>query len=69
VEARPCPDRVRDKRCCRDTVYVGAALADDIRQCDRLVDMMSFWTFDDVFEEGRVVKEHKWPRLGNRRKD
>jgi len=35
----------------RDTVYVGAALADDIRQCDGLVDMMSFWTFDDVFEE------------------
>jgi xylan 1,4-beta-xylosidase len=41
----------------RDTVYVGAALADDIRQCDGLVDMMSFWTFDEVFEEGGVVKE------------
>jgi xylan 1,4-beta-xylosidase len=41
----------------RDTVYVGAALADDIRQCDGLVDMMSFWTFDDVFEEGGVVRE------------
>jgi len=36
----------------RDTEYVGAALADDIRQCDGLVDMMSFWTFSDVFEEG-----------------
>lgn len=36
----------------RDTIYVGAALADDIRQCDGLVDMMSYWTFDDVFEEG-----------------
>jgi len=35
----------------RDTAYVGAALADDIRQCDGLVDMMSFWTFSDVFEE------------------
>jgi xylan 1,4-beta-xylosidase len=35
----------------RDTTYVGAALADDIRQCDGLVNMMSFWTFDDVFEE------------------
>lgn len=35
----------------RDTIYVGAALADDIRQCDGLVDMMSFWTFSDVFEE------------------
>ncbi len=36
----------------RDTTYVGAALADDIRQCGGLVDMMSFWTFSDVFEEG-----------------
>jgi len=36
----------------RDTEYVGAALADDIRQCDGLVTMMSFWTFSDVFEEG-----------------
>lgn len=35
----------------RDTEYVGAALADDIRQCDGLVDMLSFWTFSDVFEE------------------
>ena len=35
----------------RDTEYVGAALADDIRQCDGLVDMVSFWTFSDVFEE------------------
>src|SRR5262249_14682086 len=41
----------------RDKSYVGAALADDIRQCDGLVDIMSFWTFDDVFEEGGVVKE------------
>jgi len=41
----------------RDTVYVAAALADDIRQCDGSVEMMSFWTFDDVFEEGGVVKE------------
>jgi xylan 1,4-beta-xylosidase len=36
----------------RDTEYVGAALAEDIRQCDGFVDMMSFWTFSDVFEEG-----------------
>jgi xylan 1,4-beta-xylosidase len=36
----------------RDTEYVGAGLADDIRQCDGLVGMMSFWTFSDVFEEG-----------------
>ena len=41
----------------RDTEYVGAALADDIRQCDGLVDMMSFWTFGDVFEEGGPKSE------------
>jgi len=41
----------------RDTVYVGPALADDIRQCDGLVRMMSFWTFDDVFEETGVVQD------------
>ncbi len=35
----------------RDTSYVGPALADDIRQCDGVVNMMSFWTFSDVFEE------------------
>ena len=39
----------------RDTTYVGAALADDIRQCDGLVDILSYWTFDDVFEENGVV--------------
>jgi xylan 1,4-beta-xylosidase len=41
----------------RDTVYVGAALADDIKQCDGLVNMMSFWTFSDVFEEHGVKRE------------
>lgn len=41
----------------RDTEYVGAALADDIRQCDGMVDMMSFWTFSDVFEEGGPKQE------------
>ena len=41
----------------RDTEYVGAALADDIRQCDGLVNMMSYWTFSDVFEEGGPGRE------------
>jgi xylan 1,4-beta-xylosidase len=36
----------------RDTTYVGPALADTIRACDGNVTEMSFWTFDDVFEEG-----------------
>jgi xylan 1,4-beta-xylosidase len=41
----------------RDTEYVGAALADDIRQCDGLVNMLSFWTFSDVFEENGPKRE------------
>src|SRR6202789_1429041 len=41
----------------RDTTYVGAALADDIEQCDGLVNMMSFWTFSDVFEENGPGRE------------
>ena len=36
----------------RDNWYVGPALARDISQCDGAVKMMSWWTFDDVFEEG-----------------
>jgi xylan 1,4-beta-xylosidase len=35
----------------RDTPFVGPALANTVRQCDGLVNMMSFWTFSDVFEE------------------
>jgi xylan 1,4-beta-xylosidase len=38
----------------RDNWYVGPALARDISQCDGHVNMMSYWTFDDVFEEGGV---------------
>ena len=38
----------------RDNVYVGPALAYDIQQCDGLVDMLSWWTFSDVFEENGV---------------
>jgi len=41
----------------RDNWYVGPALARDISQCDGLVTMMSFWTFDDVFEEGGVKQK------------
>ena len=40
-----------------DTVYMGPWLADTIRQCDGLVDVMSYWTFSDVFEEQGVVKQ------------
>jgi len=38
-----------------DADYMGPWLADTIRQCDGLVDMMSYWTFSDVFEEQGVV--------------
>jgi xylan 1,4-beta-xylosidase len=38
----------------RDNWYVGPALARDISQCNGHVTMMSYWTFDDVFEEGGV---------------
>ncbi|HZP07557.1 MAG TPA: glycosyl hydrolase family 39 [Terracidiphilus sp.] len=39
----------------RDTTFVGPALANTVRQCDGLVNMMSFWTFSDVFEEGGPI--------------
>ena len=39
----------------RDTSFVGTGLANTIRECDGLVDMMSFWTFSDVFEEGGPI--------------
>ena len=39
----------------RDTIFVGPALANTVRQCDGMVDMLSFWTFSDVFEEGGPI--------------
>ncbi len=39
----------------RDTLFVGPAVANTIRQCDGLSEMMSFWTFSDVFEEGGPI--------------
>lgn len=40
-----------------DSVYMGPWLADTIRQCDGMVDLMSYWTFSDVFEEQGVVRK------------
>jgi xylan 1,4-beta-xylosidase len=40
-----------------DSIYMGPWLADTVRQCDGLVDMISYWTFSDVFEEQGVVKQ------------
>jgi xylan 1,4-beta-xylosidase len=39
-----------------DAAYMGPWMADTIRQCDGLVEMMSYWSFSDVFEEQGVVK-------------
>lgn len=39
-----------------DSIYMGPWMADTIRKCDGLVDMMSYWTFSDVFEEQGVIK-------------
>jgi xylan 1,4-beta-xylosidase len=40
-----------------DAPFMGPWLADTIRQCDGLTEMLSYWTFSDVFEEQGVVKE------------
>jgi len=39
-----------------DAPYMGPWLGETIRQCDGLVQDMSYWTFSDVFEEQGVVK-------------
>jgi xylan 1,4-beta-xylosidase len=40
-----------------DAPFMGPWLADTIRQCDGLTQIMGYWTFSDVFEEQGVVKE------------
>lgn len=40
-----------------DSIYMGPWIANTIRECDGTVDMMSYWTFSDVFEEQSVVKK------------
>jgi xylan 1,4-beta-xylosidase len=40
-----------------DSLYEGPWMADTIRQCDGLVQSMSYWDFSDVFEEMGVVKK------------
>ncbi len=63
IKASPLPDlplyltewNVQGEDQSRDTIFVGPALANTVRQCDGLVNMMSFWTFSDVFEEGGPI--------------
>ncbi len=46
---------VQGERESRDTPFVGPGVANTIRECDGKVDMLSFWTFSDVFEEGGPI--------------
>jgi len=39
-----------------DTIYMGPWIADTVRQCAGVVDLLSYWTFSDVFEEQGVVR-------------
>ncbi|WP_251106519.1 GH39 family glycosyl hydrolase [Alloacidobacterium dinghuense] len=52
----------------RDTSFVGTGLANTIRECDGVVDMMSFWTFSDVFEEGGPIPKPFEGQFGLRAK-
>jgi xylan 1,4-beta-xylosidase len=52
----------------RDTIFVGPALANTVRECDGLVDSMSFWTFSDVFEEQGPIAKPFIGRFGLRAK-
>ncbi len=40
-----------------DSLFMGPWIANTIRECDGLTDMMSYWTFSDVFEEQGIVKK------------
>jgi xylan 1,4-beta-xylosidase len=46
---------VQGMRESRDTIFVGPGVANTVRRCDGLSEMMSFWTFSDVFEEGGPI--------------
>ncbi|HLX86142.1 MAG TPA: hypothetical protein VKR59_19735 [Terriglobales bacterium] len=46
----------RNEPAITDSVFMASWLPDTIRQCDGLTEMMSYWTFSDVFEEQGVVK-------------
>lgn len=65
IKSSPTPDlplfmtewNVQGANGARDTTFVGPALANTVRQCDGVTDMMSFWTFSDVFEEGGPISK------------
>jgi xylan 1,4-beta-xylosidase len=39
-----------------DSIYMGPWLADTVRQCAGNVELMSYWSFTDVFEEQGIVR-------------
>jgi xylan 1,4-beta-xylosidase len=39
-----------------DSIYMGPWLAETISECDGKTEMMSYWTFSDVFEEQGVIR-------------
>ncbi len=39
-----------------DSIFMGPWLADTVSRCDGMTQMMSYWSFSDVFEEQGVVK-------------
>lgn len=39
-----------------DALFMGPWMANTIRECDGFVNVMSYWTFSDVFEEQGVIK-------------
>jgi xylan 1,4-beta-xylosidase len=39
-----------------DSIFMGPWMANTIRECDGMTQMMSYWTFSDVFEEQGVIK-------------
>jgi len=47
-----------------DSIYMGPWMADTISKCDGMTQMMSYWTFSDVFEEGGPVKIPFWGGFG-----
>ena len=49
-----------------DAPYMGPWLAETIRQCDGIIQDMSYWTFSDVFEEQGVVKKPFYGGFGLR---
>jgi xylan 1,4-beta-xylosidase len=59
IKSSPMPDlplfltewNVQGTMDARDTTFAGPALANTVGRCDGVVNMMSYWTFSDVFEE------------------